>query len=133
MKNKIGSYIKKNYIALLASFILPIMILAIVYAMNGIYFGSEYTILASDSFSQYSNFHASFNNVLHGEQNIFYTWYGSLGLNYWSFSAYYLNSLFTPLVFFFENSAMPDALYVITLVKFGAIGFSFCVFCFPDI
>ncbi|MGL4694772.1 YfhO family protein [Enterococcus larvae] len=128
MKNKIGSYIKNNYIALLASFILPITILVIVYAMNGIYFGSEQTLLASDSFSQYSNFHASFNNVLHGEQNIFYTWYGSLGLNYWSFSAYYLNSLFTPLVFFFDNSAMPDALYVITLVKFGAIGLSFCVF-----
>lgn len=128
MRKKVADFIKRRGLVLLLSFVIPVIILAVVYKMNGIYIGSERTILASDAFSQYANFHASFNNMLHGEQSIFYTWYGSLGLNYWAFSAYYLNSIFTPLVLLFDNAAMPDALYVITLVKFGSIGLSFCVF-----
>ncbi|WP_207695847.1 hypothetical protein DOK67_0001436 [Enterococcus sp. DIV0212c] len=112
----------------LLSIFLPIMIMASVYYLIGIYPGSELTILASDGFSQYSNFHASFNNVLHGKQNIFYSWYASLGLNYWALAAYYLNGIFTPIVYFFDNQAMPDALYFITLIKFGTIGGSFWIF-----
>lgn len=83
--------------------------------------------LASDAFSQYANFHASFNNVLKGEQSIFYTWYGSLGLNYWAFISYYLGGVFTPLVFFFDNVNMPDYLYFLTLLKIGSVGLSFWI------
>lgn len=128
MKKTVKKWIQENGVYLLLSILLPMLLMALGYFLIGIYPGSERTVMASDSFSQYSNFHASFNNVLHGKQNIFYTWYGSLGLNYWAFSAYYLNGLFTPLVFFFDNQAMPEALYFITLVKFGAMGAAFWVF-----
>ena len=107
------------------SFSLPILIMAAVYYSKGIYPGSDLSILASDAFSQYANFHASFNNVLHGKQSIFYTWSGSLGLNYWSLMGYYLNGLFTLLVGFTDNLHMPDTLYYLTLLKFGASGLAF--------
>lgn len=110
------------------SFSLPILIMAAVYYSKGIYPGSDLSILASDAFSQYANFHASFNNVLHGKQSIFYTWSGSLGLNYWSLMGYYLNGLFTLLVGFTDNLHMPDTLYYLTLLKFGASGLAFWVF-----
>ncbi|WP_420705929.1 YfhO family protein [Enterococcus sp. BWT-B8] len=121
-------WLNQNSAAALLSFLLPVLILAIVYWRHGIYPGSELTILSSDSFVQYSNFHASLHNVLTGKQNIFYTWSGSLGLNYWSLMAYYLNGLFSPLVVFFDNYAMPDTLYYLTLLKFGCSGLSFWVF-----
>lgn len=113
---------------MIASGFLPIIVMATAYYLIGIYPGSNVTILASDSFTQYSNFHASFNNVLHGKQNIFYTWSGSLGLNYWALMAYYLNGIFTPLIYFFENSNMADGLYFLTLIKFGASGVAFWIF-----
>ncbi|MBP1046498.1 YfhO family protein [Enterococcus sp. BWM-S5] len=128
MKNKIGCFLKNRGGFLLLSFLIPLVVMITVYALNGIYLGSDRMILASDGYSQYANFHASFNSMLRGEQSIFYTWYGSLGLNYWSFSAYYLNGLFTPLVLLFDNHSMADALYVITLIKFACIGLSFWVF-----
>ncbi|MFD2308101.1 YfhO family protein [Enterococcus termitis] len=128
MINTMKKWIQTKGVFLLLSILLPIGIMALAYYLIGIYPGSDRTIMASDSFSQYSNFHASFNNVLHGKQSIFYTWYASLGLNYWAFSAYYLNGIFTPLVFLFDNKAMPEALYFITLIKFGAMGASFWVF-----
>ncbi|ALS03347.1 copper ABC transporter permease [Enterococcus silesiacus] len=128
MSQTIKKFIKTNGVALLLSFSLPVIIMVISYYLVGIYPGSKTTLLASDAFTQYANFHASFNNVLHGKQNIFYTWSGSLGLNYWAFMAYYLNGIFTPLVGLFDNIHMPDALYFLTLLKFGASGLAFWIF-----
>lgn len=124
---KYKEWIKHKGWAFLLSILLPISIMGFVYFLLGIYPGSEKTILASDALSQTSNFFASFNNALHGKQSFLYTWYGSLGLNYWSFMAYYINGIFSPLVYFFDNSQMPDALYLILLLKFGAIGGSFWI------
>ena len=124
----INTFIKQHYIGLLLSFSLPIAGMVLAYYTIGIYPGSERTVMATDSFAQYANFHASLRNALHGEQSIFYTWSGSLGLNYWALAAYYLNGVFTPLVAFFDNAAMPDTLYYLTLLKFGASGVAFWFF-----
>ncbi|WP_086314550.1 hypothetical protein A5821_002130 [Enterococcus sp. 7F3_DIV0205] len=125
---KLKKFMRVNCWSMLASVIVPILVLAWVYFQQGIYLGSETTLLASDAFAQFSNFYASFNNMLHGKQDIFYTWYGSLGLNYWALMSYYLNGVFTPIVFFFDNLHIPDAMYVITLLKFGCMGLSFFIF-----
>ncbi|MEG0255201.1 YfhO family protein [Vagococcus sp.] len=109
----------------LAAFFIPFFIMLFVYLSIGIFWGSDRSVLASDAFSQFSNFHASFNNVLHGDQSIFYTWNASLGLNYWSLISYYLGGIFTPLVFFFNNQHIPDALYLLTLLKIGSAGLAF--------
>ncbi|MGM0219256.1 YfhO family protein [Enterococcus sp. AZ126] len=124
---KIKNWLERKGWAFLLSVLIPIGIMVAVYLTMGIYPTSERTVLASDALSQTSNFFASFNNVLHGEQSIFYTWYGSLGLNYWSFMAYYINGIFSFLVVFFDNQHIPDALYFILLLKFGAIGGTFWI------
>lgn len=128
MKKRIRAFTKENWQYMAASFFIPFLVMVIVYLSLGIYPGSSRSVMASDAFSQFSNFHASFNNVLHGKQSIFYTWNASLGLNYLSLISYYLGGLFTPLVLFFNNQNIPDALYVITLLKIGAAGLSFWVF-----
>ena len=74
MKEKLHALLKKEKRYGLAAFLIPVIIMAICYAMIGIYWGSDRSVLASDAFSQFSNFHASFNNVLHGKQSIFYSW-----------------------------------------------------------
>ena len=125
MKKNLKSFFRENGRYAASSFLIPFLILALVYLSIGIYPGSSRSILASDAFSQFSNFHASFRNVLLGKQSIFYTWNASLGLNYLSLISYYLGGIFTPLVFFFPNQMMPDALYVLTLLKVGCAGLAF--------
>lgn len=121
-------WLKENYPFALLSFFIPFFMMMLVYGSIGIYWGSSRSILASDAFAQYSNFHASFNNMLHGRQSIFFSWNASLGLNYLSFMSYYLGGIFTPLVFFFNNRNIPDALYLITLLKIACAGLSFWFF-----
>lgn len=118
-------FIQENRWPMLASFFIPLVVMIIVYLTIGIYPGSDRSILASDAFSQFSNFYASFRNMLLGKQGFFYTWNASLGLNYLSLVSYYLGGFFTPLVIFFPNQYMPDALYVITLLKIASAGLAF--------
>lgn len=122
---KIQQFIKENKRYLLASFFIPFGVMVFVYLAMGIYPGSSRSVLASDAFSQFSNFHASFRNALLGKQSLFYTWNASLGLNYWALISYYLGGFFTPLVLFFPNQWMPDALYFLTLLKIGSAGLTF--------
>ena len=119
------NYFKKEGKYGLAAFLIPFLIMFFAYLSINIYWGSSRSVLASDAFSQFSNFHASFNNVLHGKQSILYSWNASLGLNYWSLISYYLGGIFTPLVFFFKNQNIPDALYLLTLIKIGCAGLAF--------
>ncbi|MDR3156848.1 MAG: YfhO family protein [Lactobacillales bacterium] len=122
------SWLKKEGKGYLLSFLIPLLIAGGCYFALGIYWGSSRSVMASDSFFQFSNFYANFNNVLHGKQNILYTWNASLGLNYLSFISYYLGGLFTPLIFFFDNQNVPNALYLITLLKIGSSGLTFYSF-----
>src|SRR5699024_10286654 len=128
MKSILQNTWKQEKIALCAAFVIPIIVMALIYASIGIYWGSERSILASDAFAQFSNFHASFRNMLLGKQSLFYTWNASIGLNYLALIGYYLGGLFTPLVIFFPNDQIPDALYLLTLLKIGCASVSFWVY-----
>lgn len=107
-----------------ASFIVPILIIALILAMKGIWWGSQTTILASDAFHQYVIFNQVLRNILHGDGSLFYTFTSGLGLNFYALSSYYLGSILSPFVYFFDLKSMPDALYLFTLLKFGLTGLS---------
>ncbi|MEI5990605.1 hypothetical protein A5881_002110 [Enterococcus termitis] len=128
MKKQRAHFFQGNIRYALASFILPIVLLAGVYFTIGIYPGSKTSILASDGFGQYANFFASFNNMMKSDQSLFYTWFGSLGLNYVSLISYYLGGIFTPFVYFFDNQNIPDFIYYLTLIKVGFAGLAFWFF-----
>lgn len=107
-----------------ASFLAPILMIAIILAMKGIWWGSKTSILASDAFHQYVIFNQVLRNTLHGDGSLFYTFTSGLGLNFYALSSYYLGSILSPLAYFFDLKSMPDALYLFTLLKFGLTGLS---------
>ena len=119
-----SAFIKKNKLALLISFLIPLLAIGINFALQGIYWGSDKTVLAGDAYHQYVAFHALFSDILHHDSGFFYTFTSGLGLNFLSFSSYYLGSLLMPLTYFFNAANMPDGLYLLTLLKFGLIGLS---------
>ena len=114
----------KTSIYYVLSFLIPLTIISIVLAFQGIWWESDTTILASDGFHQYVIFNQTLRNALHGDGSIFYTFTSGLGLNFYALSSYYLGSFLSPIVFFFDIQSMPDALYLVTIVKFGLIGLS---------
>ena len=95
-----------------------------VYLSQGIYWNSDNSPLLGDGFHQYVIFDIALRNILHGNGSLFYTFTSGLGLNFYALSSYYLGSFLSPLVYFFDLSNMPDAVYLTTLLKFGLIGLS---------
>lgn len=95
-----------------------------VYLSQGIYWNSDNSPLLGDGFHQYVIFDVALQNILHGNGSLFYTFTSGLGLNFYALSSYYLGSFLSPLVYFFDLTNMPDAVYLTTLLKFGLIGLS---------
>ena len=114
----------RNYWTYLISFIIPLVIMAGVYLSQGIYWNSDTSPLLGDGFHQYVIFDLSLRHILHGSGSLFYTFTSGLGLNFYALSSYYLGSFLSPLVYFFDVSSMPGAVYLSTLLKFGLIGLS---------
>ena len=114
----------KTYWTYFVSFIIPIIIMIGVYLSQGIYWNSDTSPLLGDGFHQYVIFDVALRNILHGNGSLFYTFTSGLGLNFYALSSYYLGSFLSPLVYFFNLSHMPDAVYLTTLLKFGLIGLS---------
>lgn len=114
----------KTYWTYFVSFIIPIIIMIGVYLSQGIYWNSDNSPLLGDGFHQYVIFDIALRNILHENGSLFYTFTSGLGLNFYALSSYYLGSFFSPLVYFFDLTNMPDAVYLTTLLKFGLIGLS---------
>ena len=114
----------KTYWTYFVSFIIPLVIMTGVYLSQGIYWNSDTSPLLGDGFHQYVIFDVALRNILHGNGSLFYTFTSGLGLNFYALSSYYLGSFLSPLVYFFNLSNMPDAVYLTTLLKFGLIGLS---------
>ena len=114
----------KTYWTYFVSFIIPIIIMIGVYLSQGIYWNSDNSPLLGDGFHQYVIFDIALRNILHGNGSLFYTFTSGLGLNFYALSSYYLGSFLSPLVYFFNLTNMPDAVYLTTLLKFGLIGLS---------
>ncbi|MDU6292683.1 YfhO family protein [Streptococcus sp. 959] len=114
----------KTYWTYFVSFIIPIIIMIGVYLSQGIYWNSDTSPLLGDGFHQYVIFDIALRNILHGNGSLFYTFTSGLGLNFYALSSYYLVSFLLPLVYFFDLTNMPDAVYLTTLLKFGLIGLS---------
>ena len=114
----------RNYWTYIISFIIPLVIMFGVYLSQGISWNSDTSPLLGDGFHQYVIFDLNLRNILHGSDSLFYTFTSGLGLNFYALSSYYLGSFLSPLVYFFDLSSMPDAVYLSTLLKFGLIGLS---------
>lgn len=114
----------KTYWTYFVSFIIPIIIMIGVYLSQGIYWNSDNSPLLGDGFHQYVIFDIALRNILHENGSLFYTFTSGLGLNFYALSSYYLGSFLSPLVYFFDLTNMPDAVYLTTLLKFGLIGLS---------
>lgn len=114
----------KTYWTYFISVIIPIVIMTGVYLSQGIYWNSDNSPLLGDGFHQYVIFDVALRNILHGNGSLFYTFTSGLGLNFYALSSYYLGSFFSPLVYFFDLTNMPNAVYLTTILKFGLIGLS---------
>lgn len=129
--NKVEVVMKNNSTIIqyyFAAFLIPFLLLGIVFALWGVYPFGERSILMADQYTQYIQFYSHFYDTLKGNGSLLYSWEAGMGLNFWGTFAYYLSSPVSWLVFFFERDNLPEALILITLVKIGLSGLTMYIY-----
>ena len=118
---------KENYIYIF-SFIVPIMLMVVIYALIGIYPVGDKTIVNSDMYLQYVGFLGHIKDVLKGEANLFYSFSKSLGGNTVGLFAYYMASPLNLIIGLFPKDYIAEAIVVITLIKIGLSSLTFTIY-----
>lgn len=110
------------------AFLLPCAVMLCVFAAAGISPFGDKTLLATDMDVQYSSFFSYLHRALLGKESLLYSFQKGAGGNAWGLFSYYISSPFFLLAAFFPNSAMPEGIALITLLKIGTAGLTFSIF-----
>lgn len=112
----------------LLSFLIPLFIIGISYAVQGVFpFGDKH-ILTIDLYHQYAPFLRELRSKIISGDSLFYSWTGGMGFNFFSVFTYYLASPFNLLLVLFKQKHLSDAIFLITILKIATSGLTFYLY-----
>ncbi|CZQ82913.1 YfhO family protein [Trichococcus ilyis] len=111
---------------LLLSFLLPLFVMAVIYATMGVYPFGNSTLLTVDLGQQYVDFFSYYRTTLLSDPSaIFFSFTKSFGGEMLGLWAYYLMSPFNLILLFFPQSQLSMAVTILILLKISASGLTF--------
>ncbi len=124
-KSAVGAVMDSPKLYLMACFLVPLLLMWIIFIIRGVYPFGEKSVLVLDLNGQYVYFFEAIRDVFQGDSSPFYTWYRSLSGEFSGIYAYYLASPFSLLTVLFPEDGITEALLAITLLKCGSMGLTF--------
>ena len=119
--NKIKVFLISNKL-IFASFMLPVLLVVLAFAVTGIYPFGEDQIAVIDMYHQYVPFLAELQYKLQEGGNLFYTWNGAGGSNFWNLMAYYGASPLNLFLALFPKKLIMEGVTFVLLIKIGLAG-----------
>jgi len=116
---------KKTAFFLSLSFLMPFLLLASAFIVQGVHPFGSHMILTVDLYHQYAPFAAELRNkILHGE-SLFFSWNIGLGTNFWAIFANYASSPMNLLLLLFPQRYLSDGIAFIVCLRAGLTGLFF--------
>lgn len=125
--SKIKTFIKDNY-GYILSFLIPFIILYLIYYLRGITIGGDSGAGISDMYAQYIPLFTYLKEALSGNVSASYSFYNGLGSGMMSTWAYYLISPFNLLVVFFKEANIDQAILLISTLKLSLASLTAFIF-----
>lgn len=119
---------RKSISIYLLSFLIPIIVMLIVYAISEIYPFGDKTLLFRDLRGQYVSYFSAFRNALLGDGSLLYSFTKEMGGNMFGLTAYYMMSPFNIILVLFPKEMITEAILVMTLLKIGSCGLTLSIF-----
>lgn len=113
---------------LVLSFFIPVIIVLVALAQFGMWPFGKSSISMVDMKGQYLDYYAAFRDVFYNKGSLFYSWYKSMGGNFFGLFANYLSSPFSLIVLLFPRKYIMEAIMVMYVIKIGCAGLSFSLF-----
>ncbi len=108
----------------IVAFVVPMVILLIIFAQRGIYPFGEESFLRTDMYHQYAPFFSEFRNKLAHGESLLYSWNVGMGINFSALYAYYLASPLNGLLFFCPEKYVIEFMTYMIVLKTGLCGLS---------
>lgn len=125
MKTK--KILQKNYIYIL-SFLMPVIAMVFLFAINGIYPFGDRSFLHIDLYHQYFPFLTEFFRILKNGDSLLYSWNTGIGSNFLALYVYYLASPTNWLVLLCSESHLMEFISYMVIFKMGLSGFTFAYY-----
>lgn len=117
---------KKNILFYLLAFLIPILIINIVFIILKVSIFSEKSFMVSDMQAQYYPLFSYYKNVFNGTESLFYTFNSGLGNSMLSTFAYYLASPLNLIILLFDNIHL--GIIILMILKIGLSGLTMYIF-----
>lgn len=118
--------IKKKYSTYFLAFIIPIVVLVIIYIAREIYPFGDNCFLRSDMYHQYAPFLKEFYNKFIQGESLTYSWNIGMGINFVALYAYYLASPLNWLVGLISPKYLIEMMSIFIIFKTGLASLTFC-------
>jgi len=118
----------RRYFYHILSFIMPVFLLSIAFAVIEVYPFGKNSMLIIDNHHQYTPFLIEFGKLLREGRSLLYSWTGGLGSNYLSRFAYYLSSPLNFFSIFINDGVATEFVLALTLFRAGAAGLAFFIY-----
>ena len=122
LKKKTPQYI------LILSFVIPFMIMFVIFVLKEIYPFGDRSFLCSDMYHQYMPFFAEFLRKIKAGEGLSYSYNVGIGSNFLALFVYYLASPLHWLAFLVPESHLMEFMSYLAMVKIGLCGFTSCLY-----
>ena len=119
---------KKTDKDLLAAFLIPTLLMLVLFIIQGIYpFGSR-SFLYMDMYHQYMPFFSEFVEKIKAGEGLAYSWNVGIGSNFLALYVYYLASPLHWLAFLFPKEHLLEFMSYLVIIKIGLCGLTACLY-----
>lgn len=113
---------KNKKVYYLLSFLVPALLLTLIYACVGIYPFGKKSLLTVDLAGQYVAFFNAYKNIFSSGVSILFSFSKTLGGNMFGLITYYLLSPFNLILLCFDRINITEAIFLINIIKIGMCG-----------
>ena len=108
--------------ALVAAFVVPVVVMIIIFTQRGIFPFGEQSFLRTDMYHQYAPFFSEFQHKLKEGSSLLYSWNIGMGVNFTALYAYYLASPLNWLLIVCPKSLVIEFMTYSIVLKIGLSG-----------
>ncbi len=125
--NKKESLFKK-YLPVIAAFVIPVVVLGVMFVFREIYPFGNNMYMRSDSYHQYLTFLKEFQSILKNGDSLMFTWNIGLGSDFPSTYAYYLATPIYWIVGILPDTILPEIIQSLIILKAGLMSAFFAYY-----
>lgn len=118
---------KRTVFYLSLAFLIPFLLVAVAFIVQGVHPFGERMILTVDLYHQYAPFVAELRQKIFSGESLFYSWNIGLGINFWAVFANYAASPLNILILLFPLKYLSDGIALITCIRAGLTGLFFAL------